>query len=42
MGYEAGPRIGEILRAIEDAQLDGALRTREEAESFVRDRFPRS
>lgn len=40
MGYPAGPRIGEILRAVEDAQLDGAVRTRAEAETFVRERFP--
>jgi len=40
MGHPPGPRIGEILRAVEDAQLDGTLRTREEAEAFVRDRFP--
>jgi len=31
MGYSPGPLIGEILRAVEDLQLDGALRTREEA-----------
>jgi poly(A) polymerase len=41
MGYPAGPRIGEILRAVDDAQLDGALRTRDDAERFVRTRFPR-
>lgn len=40
MGHPAGPRIGEILRAVEDAQLDGALTTRAEAEAFVRERFP--
>jgi hypothetical protein len=40
MGHPPGPRIGEILRAVEDAQLDGALRTREEATVFVRERFP--
>lgn len=42
MGHPAGPRIGEILRAVEDAQLDGTLRTRAEAEAFVRARFPSS
>ena len=39
LGYPAGPRLGEILRAIEEAQLEGELRTRADAERFVRDRF---
>lgn len=42
MGYPAGPRIGEILRAVEDAQLDGVLRTEADAQAFVRDRFSRT
>jgi poly(A) polymerase len=37
MGYAPGPRLGEILRAIEDAQLDGTIATREEAQAFVRE-----
>ena len=36
MGYTPGPLMGEILRAVEDAQLDGALRTPTEARDFVR------
>ena len=40
LGYRAGPRIGEILRAVEDAQLEGEVRTREDAEALVRARFP--
>jgi tRNA nucleotidyltransferase/poly(A) polymerase len=40
LGYRAGPRIGEILRALEDAQLEGEVRTREDAEALVRTRFP--
>jgi len=40
LGYRAGPRIGEILRALEDAQLEGEVRTREDAEALVRARFP--
>jgi hypothetical protein len=39
MGCPAGPRVGELLRALEDAQLDGDLRTREDAERFVRARL---
>ena len=39
MGFTAGPRFKEILTATEDAQLDGRLRTREEALSWVRSNF---
>jgi len=35
MGYHPGPRFGEILHAIEDAQLEGVISTREEALQFV-------
>jgi poly(A) polymerase len=41
LGYEPGPRLGEILRALEEAQLEGEVRTRPEAERFVGERFPR-
>jgi poly(A) polymerase len=40
MGYAAGPRIGEILRMLEDAQLEGEVTSRAAAETFVRERFP--
>src|SRR5262245_46053096 len=40
MGYAPGPRVGEILRALEDAQLEGAIATPAAAEAFVRERFP--
>jgi poly(A) polymerase len=40
MGYEPGPRFKEILGAVEDAQLDGQLRTKEDAMRFVRENFP--
>ncbi len=40
LGHPAGPRIGEILRALEEAQLEGEIRTRAEAEAFVRAKFP--
>ena len=36
---EPGPRFSEILRAVEDAQLEGDLQTREDALDFVRRRF---
>jgi poly(A) polymerase len=40
LGYKAGPQFREILSAVEDAQLEGTLRTREEALSFVLSEFP--
>jgi poly(A) polymerase len=40
LGHPPGPRVGQILRALEDAQLEGSVRTRDEAEAFVRERFP--
>jgi poly(A) polymerase len=39
LGYEAGPLLGKILATIEEAQLDGELRDRQEAISFVEQRF---
>lgn len=39
MGYIPGPLFSEILRAVEDAQLEGQISTRKEAEEFVRQRF---
>jgi len=41
LGYQPGPLFGEILRALEEAQLEGEVRTRPEAERFVGERFPR-
>ena len=35
-GIEAGPRLGSMKRALLEAQLRGEVRTREEAEAFVR------
>jgi putative nucleotidyltransferase with HDIG domain len=40
-GYRPGPRFKEMLAAAEDAQLEGSVRTREEALSFVAQRFPK-
>ena len=42
MGYPPGPRFKEILDAVEDAQLEGAVTSREQAAALVRDRFPRT
>jgi poly(A) polymerase len=39
-GYHPGPRFSEILRTVEDAQLEGWVRTAGEALELVRDRFP--
>ncbi|RME73440.1 MAG: HD domain-containing protein, partial [Planctomycetota bacterium] len=38
-GYRPGPAFGQILRAVEDAQLEGALADRTEALAWVRERF---
>ena len=40
LGYLPGPRFKEILDAVWDAQLEGAVRTADDAGAFVRDRFP--
>lgn len=40
MGYTPGPLFSEILSAVEDAQLEGSLHTREEAREFVRENWP--
>lgn len=41
MGYPPGPQFGKILESVEDAQLEGRVRTREEAAALVREAFPR-
>jgi len=41
LGFEPGPRVGEILSAISEAQLDGTLTTRERALAWVRERYPK-
>ncbi len=40
MGYAPGPRFGALLRALEDAQLEGSITTVEEARAFVRAQSP--
>lgn len=39
MGFRPGPLFSEILRALEDAQLEGQIRRREEAEDYVFRKF---
>jgi poly(A) polymerase len=39
-GYSPGPRFREILHAVEDAQLEGRLPSRNDALQFVRREFP--
>ena len=38
-GYAAGPRFKEMLSEVEDAQLEGAVKSKEEAMEFLRQRF---
>jgi poly(A) polymerase len=40
-GYEPGPHFKEILEAVEDAQLEGRLQSREDALRFIARDFPR-
>jgi len=39
-GYAPGPRFKEILSAVEDAQLEGRLASRDTALAFVKSEFP--
>jgi len=39
MGYQPGPQFKEMLQAVEDAQLEGELRSRDDAIRFVRERY---
>ena len=39
MGFQPGVRFKKILQAVEDAQLEGQISSREEAELFVREHF---
>jgi len=41
-GYRPGPHFREILSAVEDAQLEGRLRNRDEALKFVLREFPKA
>jgi poly(A) polymerase len=39
LGYHPGPQFAEILRSVEDAQLEGLIRTQEEARKYVLGNF---
>jgi poly(A) polymerase len=41
MGFQPGPSFQRILTAVEDAQLEGALQTKEQAITFVRRNYPK-
>jgi hypothetical protein len=40
LGFKPGPEFGEILEAIETRQLEGRLRTRDEALEWVKREYP--
>jgi poly(A) polymerase len=42
MGYVPGPLFSEILRSLEDAQLEGRVQDKEGAAEYVRERFGQS
>lgn len=42
MGFQPGPAFQMILTAVEDAQLEGALQTRDQAVSYVRRNYANS
>jgi poly(A) polymerase len=39
-GYAPGAQFKEMLRTVEDAQLEGTIATADEALALVRERFP--
>jgi putative nucleotidyltransferase with HDIG domain len=39
LGYQPGPVFSEILRTVEDAQLEGEVQTKEQARELVRRKF---
>ena len=40
LGHRPGPHFGKILQAVEEAQLEGALASREDALAWVRRHYP--
>ena len=40
LGYPPGPSLGDLLTAVQDAQLEGTVTTREEAEAWLRENHP--
>ena len=39
LGFRPGPRIGEILREVEEKRLEGSVRSEEEAERWVKEHY---
>lgn len=39
LGFEPGPRFSQILEAVTEAQLEGTLRSRDQAIAWVRERY---
>ena len=39
LGYKPGPAFSEVLAALEDAQLEGQVGSKEDAERFVKEQF---
>ncbi len=42
LGHRPGPEFRRVLAAVEDAQLEGSLHTREDALALVESIFPRT
>ena len=42
LGYRPGPQFRDILSAVEDAQLEGTLHSKDDAVEFVRREFPQA
>ena len=40
LGWKPGPKIGEILEAVQTRQLEGTLTSREEALTWIKEAFP--
>ena len=40
-GYEPGARFKQILSAVEDAQLENHLQSKDDAMAFVAQKFPK-
>jgi hypothetical protein len=39
LGYSSGPRVGQILHFIRQKQVEGEIKTREEALRILKDKF---
>jgi hypothetical protein len=39
LGYSSGPKVDQILRFIRQKQVDGEIKSREEASELLREKF---